>query len=218
MSGAERVDVVPVTVLKLMSTPVPPFNTQEKLVLEALRRANRRKLKNASSEMLSEYVRLERIDRLKAQLDKVKRIHRKLMKRQSVSSNSDEYTVAFVEAPNETGIEILIQNLRTGEASMSKVHQGEFGNLLDGAEPTETDKVALARETAVGEAPDRFEWHVDDKESEILENLSIAAMITLAKNAGAFLSGKPISKKRRKQLVEDGVVMVGVSGLSQLIM
>lgn len=218
VGGAERVDIVPVTVLKLMSTPVPPLNTQEKLVLEALRRTNKRKLKNSSSEILSEYVRLERIDRLTAQLDKVRRIHRKLMKRQSVSSNSDEYTVAFVEAPNQTGIEVLIQNLRTGEASMSKVHRGEFASLLADNEPTEINENVLARETAFGDASDRSELHVDDKESEILENLSIAAMITLAKSAGAYLSGKPISKNRQKQLIEDGVVIFGVSGLSQLIM
>lgn len=218
MSGAERVDIVPVTVLKLMSTPVPEFNAQEQFVLEALRRTNKRKLKNASSEMLSEYIRLERVDRLTAQLEKVKRIHRKLTRRQSASSHPEEYTVAFVETPDRTGIEVLIQNVRTGEASMSKVEGTEYGKLLDESEPTKINEIARARGTAFDDASNSSESYGSGKESEILENLSIAAMITLAKSAGAFLSGKTISKQRQKQLLEDGVVIVGVSGLSQLIM
>ncbi len=168
--------------------------------------------------MLSEYVRLERIDRLTARLEKVKRIHRKLAKRQSVSTHPEEYTVAFVETPDRTGIDVLIQNLRTGEASMSKVQGAGYSKLLDDSQPLKANEIVQAKGAAFDDASDSSESYGDGKENEILENLSIAAMITLAKSAGAFLSGKTISKKRQKQLIEDGVVIVGVSGLSQLIM
>jgi len=218
VSGAERVDVVPVAVFKLMSNPVPALNTEEKLVLEALRRTNKRKLKKASLEALSEYVRLERIDRLADQLEKVRRIYRKLRKRQRLLSQPEEYTVAFVEAPDRTGVEVLIQNLRTGDASISKIQGSEHNKLLD---DSEAERIDGGRSSEGANSEDIFEssGSLDrGEETEILENLSIAGMITLAKSAGAFLSGQTISKQRQKMLVEDGVVMVGVAGLSQLIM
>lgn len=217
ISGAARVDVVPVTVLKLMSNPIPVLNTEEKLVLEALRRANKRKLKHASLEILSEYVRLERIDRLMAQLEKVKRNYRKLTNRPGASSQQEEYTVAFVEAPDRSGAEVLIQHVDTGEFSKSKIVGSEHYKLLDqpraaslygneGSEETYSENMLRSSES-LGRT----------EENDILENLSIAAMITLARSAGAFLSGQIISKQKQKQLIQDGVVIVGSAALFQLI-
>lgn len=218
VSGAERVDVVPVTVLKLLSTPIPSLNTEEQLVLEALRKTLKGKHKNASLGVLSEYLRLERIDSLQAKLEKVRRKYQQLSRRQGVASHPEEYTVAFVEAPDRPGVEVLIQNLRTREASMLEIHRADHEKLF--AEPGAASNLHSGNSDKayaenVFESSDSLSR---DKGSEILENLSIAAMITLAKNAGAFLSGQPISKQRQKKLVEDGVVMVGAAGLSQLLM
>jgi hypothetical protein len=218
ISGAERADIVPVVVLKLMSKPVPALNAEEKLVLEALRRANKRKLKKASLDTLAEYFRLERIDRLAAQLEKARRIYRKLTTRSKSSSSSEEYTVAFVEDPERAGVTVLIQSLITGETSTSHIQGADHRKLFDDSQASKVD----ASTTSNGmESHDllngsgRNDWAGD---SELLENLSIAAMITLAKNAGGFLSGRAISKQQKNKLVKDGVVTISVAGLSQLIL
>lgn len=205
LSGAKRANIVPVTLLKLLSNPVPPLSGEEMLVLEALRRTNKRKLKKASLEVLSEYARLERIDRLADQIEKVKRGYRKLTTRSKGESTSEEYVLAFEEDSDGSRVQAYVQNLRSGETCTLKIQWSEQSTILRQSEDRETSDVA-ADFPSVGE------------ESEILENLSIATMITLAQSAGAFLRGQAISKQRQRQLAKDGVVLVGVAGLSQLIM
>jgi hypothetical protein len=205
LSGARRANIVPVTLLKLLSNPVPPLSAEEMLVLEALRRTNKRKLKKASLEVLSEYARLERIDRLADQIEKLKRGYRKLTARSKEESTSEEYLLAFEEDSNGSRVQAYVQNLRSGETCSLKIQWSEHSKILPQSENRETGEIA-ADFGSVGE------------ESEILENLSIATMITLAQSAGAFLRGQAISKQRQRQLARDGIVLAGVAGLSQLLM
>lgn len=205
LSGAKRANIVPVTILKLLSNPVPSISAEEMLVLEALRRTNKRKLKKASLEVLSEYARLERIDRLADQIEKVKRGYRKLTTRSKGESTSEEYVLAFEEDSDGSRVQAYVQNLRSGETCTLKIQWSEHSTILHQSEDREDNEIG-ADFRSVGE------------ESEILENLSIATMITLAQSAGAFLRGQAISKQRQRQLARDGVVLAGVAGLSQLLM
>lgn len=208
ISGAERVDIVSVTVLKLLANQTANLSDDEKLALQALRKSNTRKLKKASMEFVSEYLRLERIDRLDTQLSKVRRIYQKMTKRQRGAQADKDFTVAFIRSPGEPDVEVVIQNTKTGETSHLSIEANEALERQHIEEGPWGQNVPQDVGTTK-EVPDH---------SDILENLSIVAMIALAKSAGAFLSGNRFSDARKKQLAQEAVTTVGISGLTQLVL
>ncbi|MBO6695704.1 MAG: hypothetical protein JJ931_09815 [Henriciella sp.] len=196
VSGASQVDIVSVVMLKLMSKPLPHLSDDEERVCAALRKSNR-KLKKASSEMLSEYIRLERVNRLKDRLKNVRRIYAKLAKKNGADHLSEDHTVAFVESPDQAGVEVLTFDDRTRAASSFSF---------------------LPNERAVEDETAHFSTEQDWLESEIVENLSLAAIITLARNAGAYLSGQKEGKKYRRELINQSIQTAGVWGLTELVL
>ncbi len=55
-------------------------------------------------------------------------------------------------------------------------------------------------------------------EADILDSMGVAAMVILARNAGAFLKGQTISGKRKERMIQDGIVAASVAGLTSLIL
>jgi len=195
VSGASQADIVSVVMLKLLSKPIPHLSQEEERVCAALRKS-RRKLRKASNEMLSEYVRLERLNRMKGRLKKVRRIYAKMAKEHGVDPLCEEHTVAFVESPDQAGVEVLAFDERRRTASSFSYASSEG-----------------ATEDEVADFGPQKDW----LESEIVENLSLAAIITLARNPGAYLTGQRISKKERQKLIDQSIQTAGVWGLSELI-
>ena len=76
----------------------------------------------------------------------------------------------------------------------------------------------LPNERAVEDETAHFSTEQDWLESEIVENLSLAAIITLARNAGAYLSGQKEGKKYRRELINQSIQTAGVWGLTELVL
>ena len=216
VSGASQVDIVSIVMLKLMSTPIPNLSEEEERVCTALRKS-KGKLKKASNEMLSEYIRLERLSRLKNRLKKVRRIYAKLAKHHGAEGLCEEHTVAFVESPNQSGLEVLTFDERTSTASSFSISSCERAHLLRG----QHNELERSEDLAYGEntEDELTELSVPQawQEAEILENLSLAAVITLARSAGAFLSGQKISKTAKRKMIDQTLHTVGVWGLTDLV-
>lgn len=216
VSGASQVDIVSIVMLKLMSKPIPNLSEEEERVCTALRKS-KGKLKKASNEMLSEYIRLERLSRLKDRLKKVRRIYAKLAKHHGSEGLCEEHTVAFVESPDQSGLEVLTLDERTSATSSFSISSFDRAHFL-GVQHNELERSEDLPnwEDTKDELTDLSvpqPW----QEAEILENLSLAAVITLARNAGFFLSGQKISKTAKRKMIDQTLHTVGIWGLTELV-
>jgi hypothetical protein len=54
-------------------------------------------------------------------------------------------------------------------------------------------------------------------DSDVVDSMGVAAMVTLATNAKSMLKGDALSTKAKQKIIQDGVVAASVTGIVQLI-
>lgn len=224
----QKADPVATTILKLLSRPMPPLNDQEQRALDAISRTNK-KLANASTNLVRDFVWSMRINRIREFTEKARRIYSEMEMDGDDSPAAHDYVITIYEQPDQTGAEVTIVNSQTGEeatlhlsaekyAAFIKEHNEASGDAIifsDGEGSEVTTDLDGNSDQIFGGGVGALQTR---EGSDLLESMGTAGMINLARNAQTLLRGNSLSKKRKKQLIQDGVATASVAGLTQLIL
>ncbi len=228
-----RTGIESATLLKLQAKRLPQFSDDENLVLKALRLTSNR-LSNASIDQLAEYVQSMSPEQIPVLAKNLKGIYRKLLDERREDNDSDEYVVELFEVSNRPGTDVRITNTDTGEVITVQLEATNYSSYLRNHnqryENVELFKSTEAADNDVAFPSSRFSDTELPKDStgigeslqlaraDIIESMGVAAMVNVARNAGAYLAGQSVSPARKKMMIEDGVVVASVAGLTQLIL
>lgn len=225
--------IVSVVLMQLLADDIPNFNAQEEFVLEALRRSNN-DLTNASENDLATYIQDLNPAQLSGLSNNVKGIYHELLYQNKENSDGDEYIVEIFDATNHAGSDIKIINTATDEVkevqlkatkylSYVREHNEKYNNI----EVFATEEVANTSSAieSTGFANSDLNEDVSSVLSGLKEyddpsaiaSMSIAGVITLARNARVLLKKEKLTQQEREQFVKDGVSSAGVAGLIHLI-
>lgn len=234
MGKPMRTGIVPATLLKLQADRLPQFNQDEDLVLDALRRSSNQ-LNNASIEELAHYVQAMNPEQLPGLANNLKGIYHELSYKHRENNDGDEYVVEIFEATNHPGADVQITNTDSGEVVIAQLKATNYSSYLrDHNQRYENVDLFVTSEVADSDAEfqssgfSNVELTKDTTETlerlqqagkaDVIESIGVAAMVNVARNAGAFLAGQSVSPDRKKKMIEDGVVAASVAGLTQLIL
>jgi hypothetical protein len=226
--------VVSATVLKLLGGDLANFTQNEELVLEALRRSNS-SLNNASNEELAVYVQGLEVEQIAGLTNNVKGIYHELRFQERENTDGDEYIVELFEDTNHPGADVRIINTETGEittvqlkatnyAAYVREHNDRYRDIdifatsevadQDNSIPSSgfpNEELTRDTESVLGALREKGD-------QDILDSMGVAAMVILARSAGAFLKGKSVSTKQKEQMIKDGIVAASVAGLTNLVL
>lgn len=229
-----RTGIVSSTLLKLQAERLPQFNPDEDLVLDALRRSSKR-LNNANIEELANYVQSMNPEQIPGLANNVKGIYHELSYKRRENNDGDEYVVELFAATNHPGADVHITNTVTGEVITAQLKATNYSSYLrDHNQRYENVDLFVTTEVADSDADfessgfsnaeltkdttETFEKLQQAGKTDLIESIGVAAMVNVARNAGAFLAGQSVSEARKKKMIEDGVVAASVAGLTQLIL
>lgn len=225
--------IVGAVLTQLLADDIPDFDANEQLVLDALRRANSN-LSEATDQELAEYVQSLDPSQMQGLSNLLIGVSHELRYYVEENNDGDQYIVELFEATNHPGADVIITNTLTGDVeeyqlkatnylSYIKKHNERYGDIPVLA----TDEVASASDAiqSTGIAYEDLEHDVDNvlsglddvDDPSVLSSMSVAAMITLARNINVLLKGNAVSEQEKKMLIEDGVKSAIVSGLVHTI-
>ncbi len=227
------IGIVSSVFLQLLSEDIPSFDGNEALVIEALRRSGN-ELSGATTEDIAIYIQSKDPSQLLGLQNNVKGIYHELRYVDAENSDSDEYVVELFEATNHPGSDVIITNTITGEVkevqlkatdylSYIKEHNQKYENIGVFA----TDEVASRSDdiTSTGFANKKISEDVEEVFEELNRNgelgiassMTVAAMISLARNVKIFLRGGNMTAQEKTKVIEEGMVSAGVAGIVSLI-
>lgn len=224
--------IASVVMIRLLAEDLTDFNDHEMLVLDALRRSNN-DLKDASVEELSTYVRKMEPSQISGLTNNVKGIYHELLFQKNENSDKDEYFVEVFEATNHPGSDVRIINRVTGDVQEVQLKATDYLSYLErhnarysNIEAFVTDEVAqksgnvstnLKNADLTKEVSEVFESLDGTEIPEPIASMSVAALITLARNAKVLLKGSEMTLPEKEKLINDGIVSAGVAGLLHLV-
>ncbi len=227
------IGVVSSVFLQLLSDDVPSFDNNEELVIDALRRSIP-KLKEATNAEIAEYIQSKNPDQLVGLQNNVKGIYHELRFAKAENADADEYVAELFESTNHPGADIRITNTLTGEIkdvqlkatdylAYIKQHNQKYENI----EVFATDEVASQDDdiTSTGitnkelneDVATTFEKLDNDDEFGVASSMTVAAMVSLARNVNVVLRGNKMTSSEKSKLLKDGMVSTGVAGIVSLL-
>ncbi len=226
--------IVSATILKLLSQELPEFTETEEFVLQALRRSNKNLL-DASNEDLSQYVKSMDVEQLGGLTSNVKGIYHELSFQNAENTDGDEYIVELFEATNHPGADVRIINTLTGDvteaqlkatnyASYVQEHNAKYEDIsiFATSEVADADPLiassGFSNKDMTGDTETVFGKLDIDGSPQVLDSMGVAAMVILARNAGALLKGDKIPSAKKERMIQDGIVAASVAGLTSLIL
>lgn len=231
VSNPIKIGIVSAVTMQLLSNEIDSFNADEELVLEALRRSNN-DLTDASNEELSEYIQSLEPNQIQGLHNNIKGIYHELKYQNMENSDDDIYRVELFEETNHAGADIKLINELTGEvkefqlkATNSLSYINEHNERYEDIEVIATSEVASQSEDILdsGVTVEQVNETVSDtfkqldNDSAVSSSMSVAAIVSLAKNVNILLKGKEISEEEKSKLLQDGVIAAGVAGITSLI-
>lgn len=231
VSNPIKIGIVSAVTMQLLSNEIDSFNADEELVLEALRRSNN-DLTDASNEELSEYIQSLEPNQIQGLHNNIKGIYHELKYQNMENSDDDIYRVELFEETNHAGTDIKLINELTGEvkefqlkATNSLSYINEHNERYEDIEVIATSEVASQSEDILdsGVTVEQVNETVSDtfkqldNDSAVSSSMSVAAIVSLAKNVNILLKGKEISEEEKSKLLQDGVIAAGVAGITSLI-
>lgn len=224
--------IISVVLTKLLASDTPWFSEQEELVLDALRRSNRA-LNDADIQELSDYVKSMSPEQLIGLKANIKGIYHELLFQAQENADGDDIIVKLHEATNHMGSDAVLINTVTGAqeeiqlkaspyASYMEQHFERFATInlygTDEAAQSNPDIFSTGIENAAlnRDVSDAFQ-ELETIHPDILESLSVAGMITLARNVNVLLKGNRITDKDKQDLIKDGMATASVCGLLNLV-
>ena len=227
------VGIVTSVFLQLLSDGIPTFDGKEELVIEALRRSAN-DLSGANTEEISAYIQAKDPSQLLGLQNNVKGIYHELRYADAENSDNDEYVIELFKATNHPGSDIIITNTITGELKEVQLkatdylsHIREHNEKYEDIGVFATEEVASISEdvTSTGftnkELSEDVEMVVEKLDSYgeygFTSSMTVAAMVSLARNVNVLLRGGNMTTKEKKQVIEEGMVAAGVAGVISLL-
>ena len=156
--------------------------------------------------------------------------HHDLLYKNKENTDGDQYIVEIFDATNHAGSDIRIINIATDEirevqlkatkyVSYIREHNEKYENIEVFAteEVANTDAALTSTgftNTELNEDVSTVIDGLDDYDDPTaLASMSIAALVTLARNSRVLLKGGSITQDEKEKLVKDGVISAGVAGL-----
>ena len=212
--------IVSIVILQLLAKGTPIFNEREQFVLEALRRSNNN-LTNASDEELAIYIQGMEPNQLSGLINNIKGIYHELAFQNKENNDSDQFIVEIFDATNHQGSDVRIIDTLTNEVtevqlkatnyiSYIREHNSKYENI----EVFATEEVANLDDEITSSGFSNSDLNEDvtvvfdelskSNDPSIMDSVSIAAMVTLARNSRMLLKGESISIQEKKSNVEMG--------------
>lgn len=227
------VGIVSSVFLQLMSDDLPSLDIKEQLVLDALRRSTLG-LREATNEDLAKYVQSLEPPQLVGLQNNVKGIYHELRFAHEENADSDEYIVELFGTTNHPGADVQITNILTGEVkevqlkatdylSYIKKHNQKYEDVsvFATAEVAAQDSDIISTGVANKELTEDVTGVLDDLDDYgtfgVASSMTVAAMISLARNVNILLRGGKMTADEKESLVEGGMVSAGVAGMVSLL-
>lgn len=231
ISNPIKIGIVSAVTIQLLSNEIDSFSGDEELVLDALRRSNN-DLTDASNEDLSEYIQSLEPNQIQGLHNNIKGIYHELKFQDIENSDNDIYIVELFEETNHAGADVKLINELTGEVkefqlkatdSLSYInkHNEKYENIdviatievsLQSDEITDS---GITNEQINKDVSETFEKLNDSP--EVSSSMSIAAVVSLAKNINILLKDEKITEEEKSKLLQDGVVAAGIAGITSLV-
>ena len=220
--------------LQLLSGNISSLSDNELLVLDALRRSNN-SLTEASNKELAEYVQQLEPNQLVGLHNNIKGIYHELRFIDDMNTTDDEYIAEIFQVTNHAGADVRIINTLTGDVKDVQLKATDYLSYIqkhnakyEDIEVFATAEVSAQSDviTSTGITNKELNKDVNDvfdelngySDSTVASSMTIAAMITLAKNAKVLLRGESIPTKEKESMIKDGVIAAGIAGLFSLLL
>ncbi len=211
------------------------FDDNEQLVLEALRGSNKI-LSEASIKDLGDYVKNQDPSQLKGLLNSITGKYHELRYQMHVNSTDDNLRVELFEEYNHPGADITLINTETGDEKVFQLKATDYLSYIKKHNEKYEDISVLATEEVAKLDPDIGTTGISNMEireevSDVFDSLkskddydfgvgssmTVAAMITLARNVKVILKGSKMTNDEKSKLVQDGMIAAGVAGVISLL-
>ena len=226
--------VVSVVFLQLLADDLVSFNSNEELVLDALRRSST-SLADASNEELSSYIKGMEPSQYQGLQNNIKGIYHELRYAAEENRDGDEYIVELFEATNHPGADVKITNLLDGEVREVQLKATSYSSLIcehnkkyESIDVFATSEVAekMPDVESTGLSNEELTQDVDGVMSDldnlyasgVASSMGVAGIVAIARNVNVLLKGTQMSKEEKQKLVKDGAISAGVAGLISLIL
>lgn len=231
LSNPIKTAITSAVIMQLLSNKLNSFNTDEELVLDALRRSNN-DLINATEDELSEYIQSLKPNQIVGLHNNIKGIYHELKFQDIENSDDDIYKVELFEETNHAGADIKLINELTGEikefqlkATNSLSYINKHNERYEDIEVIATSEVASLNEKILDSGITIKEVNKDvydafyklNDSSEMASSMSIAAIVSLSKNINILLQEKDITEEDQTKLIKDSAIAAGIAGVTSLI-
>ncbi len=219
-------------IFNLLSDGEHEFTSAEQDILDAIRRSSG-DLSEMSNEEIAQHVQSLSPAQLQGFKNNVKGIAHELKFARQENSDGDEFRVELFEATNHLGADIQLINVETGEIREFQLKATSYGAYLeDHFEKYEeiplmaTSEVAAQQgvqssEISNQQLSDDFdsttEKLADGTESEVLDTVAFAGLVSLARNVSVLLNGDSMSEEARKNAVKRSMQAGLIAGVTELI-
>lgn len=221
--------IVGAVITQLLADELPAFNANEQIVLDALRRS-KSSLENATNEELAAYVQSLEPGQLQGLENNLLGISHELRYYVQENSNGDQYVVELFDLTNHPGADVTITNKLTGEIREVQLKASNYQAYVEQHSERYADIPVMATDELAGrmdgvastgisheELTDDVDTVIsglrDVDDPGVLSSMSVAGMVTLARNVNVLLKGKSMSREEKEGLVQDGTRSALISGL-----
>lgn len=227
------IGVVSSVFLQLLSDDLPSFDGNEELVMDALRRSSLR-LKEATNVEIAEYIQSQNPTQLAGLQNNIKGIYHELRFEKEENADTDEYLVELFELTNHPGADVRITNTLTGEIKEVQLKATDYLSYIKQHNQKYEDIEVFATDEAASQGADITSTGMTNKELNedvaavveelddygefgVASSMTVAAMISLARNVNVLLRGNKMTSNEKAKLIEGGMVSAGVAGMVSLL-
>ena len=221
--------IVGAVTTQLLADPIPEFDSNEQLVLDAMRRANN-SLATATDEELAAYVQGLEPTQLQGLRNLLIGVSHELRYFVEENNDGDQYVVELFAATNHPGADVRITNTLTGEVeevqlkasnylSYVQKHNERYADIRVlatdelAAKSDDLGTTGIAYEDVSGDIGSVIDGLDDFDDPGVLSSMCVAGMITLARNISVLLKGTGLSDYDKRRLVSEGARAAIVAGL-----
>jgi len=201
--------------------------------MDALRRSDN-ELRTATNEEIAAYIQSKDPSRLVGLHNNVKGIYHELRYVEEENNDGDEYIVELFQATNHPGSDVLITNTLTGEVKEVQLKATDYLSYIKEHNQKYEDIGVFATEEVASRSDDIMSTGFTNKELNedvegvvdkldgygdfgVASSMTVAAMISLARNVNVLLRGNKMTSAEKARLIEDGMVAAGVAGIVSLL-
>ena len=222
-------------ILQIFFSEKHTFNENELLVLEALKGSNN-DLSDKSMEELGDYIRGKDSSQLKGLESSIKGKYHELLFQKNENEDGDEFVVELFEDYNHPAADIKLINTLTNEStpyqlkttnylSYIEQHNEKYPDIrlfvneeMAKLDPT-YQSTGLSNSGVTNTVKHTLKEKIADEPLDfgVASSMSVAAMITLARNIKVLLKGRNMTSEEKSKLIKDGSIAAGVAGIISLL-